>query len=76
MAVVTIHAAKSSLSKLIARAEAGEEIVLARGTEPVARLVAVHKPQVGRRFGSLKGVVTVGKAFFDPLPDEELSAWE
>ena len=47
MATVTIHQAKSQLSKLIARAEAGEEIVIARGKEPVVRLapIAAKKPR-------------------------------
>ena len=45
MTEVTVHAAKTNLSKLIERARAGEEIVIRRGTEPVARLVAIH-PQV------------------------------
>jgi prevent-host-death family protein len=40
----TIHAAKTHLSKLVARAEAGEEIVLARGKEPVAKIVPLKPP--------------------------------
>jgi prevent-host-death family protein len=39
--VVSIHAAKTNLSKLVARAEAGEEIIIARGRTPVAKLTAV-----------------------------------
>ena len=54
MATVTIHEAKTHLSKLIARAEAGEEIVIARGKEPVAKLSALL-PTRRRVFGSLKG---------------------
>ena len=76
MAIVTIHAAKSTLSKLIARVEAGEEVVLARGKQPVARLVPVRASHKGRRFGSLEGKITIGPEFFEPLPDEELAAWE
>lgn len=41
---ITIHAAKTNLSKLIARAEAGEEIVIYRGDKPAARLIAIDKP--------------------------------
>ena len=75
MPTYTIHAAKTNLSKLIARAEAGEEIVLARGKEPVARIVPVAaKPK--RRFGSLKGKGSIGPEFFEPLPEDELKLWE
>ncbi|MEX2318445.1 MAG: type II toxin-antitoxin system prevent-host-death family antitoxin [Bauldia sp.] len=79
MATVTIHQAKTNLSKLIARAEAGEEIVIARGKEPVARLTAME-PKGGRRrvAGSMKGKWPrlPDSFFFDPLPEEELKLWE
>ncbi len=75
MAIVTVHAAKTNLSDLLARAEAGEEIILARGKDPVARLVPL-KPAAPRRTpGSMKGKITVDDSFFDPLPDEELDLW-
>lgn len=76
MKTVTIHAAKTSLSQLLARVEAGEEIVLARGKQPIAKLVPFQPPPAKRRFGALKGVISVGPEFFDPLPEEELAAWE
>jgi prevent-host-death family protein len=73
----TIHAAKTNLSKLVARAEAGEEIVLARGKVPVAKIVPLQpvpdKPR--RQFGRLKGLISIGPEFFDPLPDDELALW-
>jgi prevent-host-death family protein len=71
---VSIHAAKTHLSRLIERAEAGEDVVIARGTVPVVRLVPVTRPE--RRFGAMKGKAKVTKAFFEPLPDDELAAWE
>jgi prevent-host-death family protein len=74
--VVTIHSAKTNLSQLLARVEAGEEIILARGADPVAKLVPYRAPQGGRRFGALRGSVSVGPEFFEPLPEEELAAWE
>ena len=79
MTVVTIHKAKTELSKLIARVEAGEEIVLARGNKPVAKLVGLHeaKPAV-RGYGSLanlRGKIP-DSLFFDPLPADEIQAWE
>lgn len=76
MAVVTIHSAKTNLSKLIARVEAGEEIVLARGSEPVAKLVPVRAKTSKRRFGSMKGQIKIGAEFFEPLPEDELKSWE
>jgi prevent-host-death family protein len=76
MSIVTIHAAKTNLSQLLARVEAGEEIVLARGKEPVAKLVPIHPKPAKRRFGALSGVLKVGPEFFEPLPDQELTAWE
>ena len=75
MAVVTIHAAKTNLSKLIERACAGEEIIIARGSEPVVKLVPVQAVTPKREFGTLKGKLTVPDSFFDPLPDDELEAW-
>jgi len=76
MDVVTIHAAKTTLSQLIARVEAGEEIVLARGKQPVAKLVPFQAPAAKRRFGALRGLISVGPEFFEPLPEQELEAWE
>jgi len=76
---ITIHAAKTNLSKLIARAEAGEEIVIYRGDKPAAKLVAANKsvredqvpwgsPGVWdgkspRKPGSMKGII-------GPIPDD------
>lgn len=73
---VTIHSAKTHLSQLIARVERGEEIVIARGNKPVARLVPIGPSEKKRVFGSMSGIVDVGPEFFEPLPDEELDAWE
>jgi prevent-host-death family protein len=76
----TVHAAKTNLSKLIERVERGEEVVIARGRKPVARLVAVNAPaHVLRRraFGALKGKLKLPDSFFfDPLSEAELKAWE
>ena len=76
MEIVTIHAAKTTLSQLLARVEAGEEIALARGGDPIAKLVPFRPPTGGRRFGTLRGTVSVGPEFFHPLPEDELAAWE
>ena len=74
MAQFTVHAAKTNLSKLIARAEAGEEIVILRGKEPVAKLIP-FAPKPRRKAGSMKGQFEVPDSFFEPLPPEELEAW-
>jgi antitoxin (DNA-binding transcriptional repressor) of toxin-antitoxin stability system len=73
---VTVHQAKTTLSKLIQHVLAGEEVVIARGATPVVRLVrlAVEPPQ--RKFGSLRGKFSVSPRFFEPLPPDELAAWE
>jgi len=75
MPVVNVHEAKTRLSRLLARAEAGEEIVIARSGTPVARLAPLRKP-VKRRFGSMAGQIQIGDAFLEPLPEEELARWE
>ncbi|MDE0056959.1 MAG: type II toxin-antitoxin system prevent-host-death family antitoxin [Defluviicoccus sp.] len=75
MYVVNVHRAKTELSRLLARVEAGEDVVIARRGEPVARLVAC-KPPVRRQPDVLKGKIVVPDTFFDPLPEDELTAWE
>jgi len=72
----SIHAAKTHLSRLVERAEAGEEIVIARGKTPVARLVRLRTTPVGRRFGAMRGRARVTAEFFQPLPSDELDTWE
>jgi prevent-host-death family protein len=71
--VVNIHDAKTHLSKLLERMLAGEDIVIAKAGKPLARLIPVdaHLP---RTPGLAKGRVT--DAFFEPLPEAELKAWE
>jgi prevent-host-death family protein len=80
VATYTVHAAKTNLSKLIERVENGEEVVIARGKKPVARLVPIElSAHVRRRraFGVLRGKLKLPDSFFfDPLPDDELEAWE
>jgi prevent-host-death family protein len=73
MAKVNVHEAKTHFSRLLERAHAGEEIVIAKNGEPYARLVPLKQPKQ-REPGLLKG--KLDDAFFDPLPEEELKAWE
>jgi antitoxin (DNA-binding transcriptional repressor) of toxin-antitoxin stability system len=76
METVTIHAAKTNLSRLLARVEAGEEIILARGKQPIAKLCLSNLRRKKRRIGALRGVITIEPEFFEALPEQELAAWE
>ncbi len=73
MKVVNVHEAKTHLSRLLERAHVGEEVVIAKNGKPYARLCPLAAP-APRRPGLLVG--EVGEDFFDPLPKEELEAWE
>jgi prevent-host-death family protein len=72
MGSVNVHEAKTRLSRLLDRAHAGEEIIIAKNGEPYARLVPLpgHLPK--RQAGTLAGAARLTPAFFDPLP----SGWE
>jgi prevent-host-death family protein len=74
--VVTIHEAKTNLSRLLRKAADGEEIVISRGSQPVAKLVPIVEKDGKRRPGSLKDKLVVGPEFFDELPADELAAWD
>lgn len=72
---VTVHEAKTHLSRLLADVEAGAVIVVTRRGKPVATLQRViSRPK--RVFGSMKGLISMDERFFEPLPEEELRAWE
>jgi prevent-host-death family protein len=72
----SIHAAKTQLSRLVERAEQGEEVIIARGATPVARLTRLRPVQPRRRFGAMRGRARVTQAFFQTLPKRELERWE
>jgi prevent-host-death family protein len=77
--VYKVHEAKTHLSRLLEQMEAGEEVVIARGSAPVARLVphdAVIQPKPKRVPGTRKTSIPFDDRFFDPLPEEELRRWE
>jgi len=76
MSSATVHEAKTNLSKLIERACRGEEVIIMRGATPVVRLVPIGKVKGRRQPGALRGKLQIGPEFFEPLPPEELSAWE
>jgi prevent-host-death family protein len=70
MAQVTIHEAKTNLSKLIKKVLAGEEVIIARGNEPVVKLIPLANQPITRRLGGAKGLVKYISEDFDaPLTD-------
>jgi prevent-host-death family protein len=72
---VTVHAAKTHLSKLIEAALSGEEVVIARGRKPVVRLVPI--PQGRFKIGLLQRELSgPGPDFLEPLEENELTPWE
>jgi prevent-host-death family protein len=70
---VNVQEAKTRLSQLLAAAERGEEVVIARDGTPVVRLAVVAEPAT-RPVGFVAG--SVPETFFEPLPDAELARWE
>ena len=73
MPVYKIHQAKTHLSWLIAQVASGAEIIITRNGDPVARMVPLSRSAV-RRFGAMAGRIALPDAFFDPLPEDELTA--
>lgn len=70
---VNVQDAKTRLSELLARVEQGEEVTIARGGKPIARLLPLADPGA-RALGFAPG--HLDDAFFDALSVEELAAWE
>lgn len=75
---VNVHEAKTHFSRLLERAHAGEEIVLAKAGKPYAKLVPYETPQPRKRVAG--GLRVTGEipdsVWFDPLPEDELALWE
>ena len=74
MAQFSVHDAKTNLSKLIAAALAGGDVVIARGKIPAVRLVPVV-PHGRRKFGALSDQIAIDAQFDEPLPGDELGGW-
>ena len=70
--IVNMHQAKSSLSRLVERALAGEEIVIARNAEPLVKLVPVARERKPRVPGQYKGQIWIAPDCFAPMSEEEL----
>lgn len=76
MIAVNLYEAKTNLSSLVDRAADGEEIVIAKGGRPLARLVPLDRRTAPRPLGRFAGQVQVGANFDDPLPDDVMAAFE
>jgi prevent-host-death family protein len=76
---INLMDAATKLTELVAATERGEEVVITRGEQPIAKLVAIAPgeriPKKERVFGAYKGLISLGPEFFDPLPDDELALW-
>ncbi len=70
-----MHRAKNNLSKLLRKAARGEEVIIARGKTPVAKLVAVPPQKKKRVPGRWKGKISYSPDAFAPLTKEELAEW-
>ena len=73
----TVHQAKTHFSKLLKEAEAGQEVIVMRGSKPVARIVAITPPEPERELpfrlmGAYRGKVSWTEGAFDPMTDDEL----
>jgi len=75
-AIFNLYEAKSSLSRLVDRAAAGEEIIIAKAGKPMARLTAVSRRVRRRKPGGWKGRVVISKDFDAPLPAAVRDAFE
>lgn len=71
MTLVKIHEAKTHFSKLIAKVMNGEEIIIAKGNTPVAKLVQIPATEQKRKLGSAKGKIHIAEDFDQPLADFE-----
>lgn len=69
--MVNVHEAKTNLSQLLARVEAGELITIARAGKPIARLVPIEQPALRDLLGSMKGQFDYPEDFLEPDPEIE-----
>ena len=76
MKIYNVNQVKTHLSNILYQVESGDDVVVARYNQPVARIIPYQDKEIKRQFGSLKDVFTFDDSFFEQLPDSELSAWE
>ncbi len=73
---VSIHEAKTHLSRLLHQVMSGEEIIIAKSGVPVARIIPIEQKKKKRQAGSAKGKFVIPETFYDALPEETLAAFE
>ena len=73
---VNIHEAKTNLSRLLARVENGEKVIIAKAGKPIALLTKFSDTEKKRKLGRDAGLLTVPDDFDDPLPEELLDRFE
>jgi len=71
----TVHQAKTQLSRLLKEASKGREVIIARGKQPVAKLVPLGAARKKRVPGRLKGKIRIFPSFFKPMTKKELAEW-
>ena len=76
MSKINIHNAKTNLSRLIEKAAKGDEVIISRAGEPVARLVPIKTAAARRRKGLLKNKIKIRPGFYKPLPEAVIAAFE
>jgi prevent-host-death family protein len=69
MSLVTIHEAKTHLSRLIRKVINGEEVIIAKGNKPLVKLVSLEKSKPVRKIGLAKGLIKISNDFDKPLED-------
>ncbi|MDV7142999.1 type II toxin-antitoxin system prevent-host-death family antitoxin [Tropicimonas sp. TH_r6] len=72
---MNIAEAKAKLSELVAAAERGEEVLIARGGKPVVRLLSANATSPAFRIGIAEGAVSSIPDFLEPMSEEEISLW-
>lgn len=75
MTTVSVHEAKTHLSRLLKQVMAGEEVAITNNKVVVARIVPPDNAPKKPLLGALKGKISFDESFFDPLPEDELNAW-
>jgi prevent-host-death family protein len=74
---LNVQEAKTHLSRYLDRVEEGETVILCRRNVPIAEIRPIRqRSKEPRRIGLFKGKIEIPPEFFDPLPDEDLDAWE
>ena len=75
MTKVNIHQAKTQFSRLVELAASGEEIIIAKSGQPVARLVPYQAKGVVSKPGAMRGKIRIKKNFDEPLPKELVASF-